>query len=1081
MQQQLSDTQRGERYGIKDKDGYYVGFTGVKRQTSDSIAYLLDSGRFSYESIGKALDDIIHNNGQENHAAAKRVELVLDDMLTNGYADVDGLPHGPNEAYIAEKAKIPGAEVTEAAQQPDGDYFADLVEDGFDTAQEQAQQRTAQETEAERRKRESYKDVPGLRWKSVAPARVDELLRTGLAELDGQQGVGNDGEVPDAWQYSISGEKAKTADKAALERAKEMQRRGESDETIWRETGWYQGRDGRWRWEIDDSGMEYDKSGDTQGAVSRRWAMEDLEAAKTDLQDTLSVEEMKDVRKYNAARVYGDEAEMRRLYEQNAQKYGAVFTDYVEALDWANTFSAQVSDGMRLGDFLKHDELFEAYPRLRDVELRFEKMDDGTRGSYSASENLIRLDSSLRDAPEDTLIHEIQHAIQDAEGFSPGASPEYWARREYESGDFVSDRLQQEYDRVFNGLDKNEQNKVIRYNELERELERLFLADENSEDGRRYAKLEKEQDALYEELYPNKWFRDLLDLDRRMTDTQGEYQRMYRNTAGEIEARDTVKRRGMTPEERRQTMPDRGDESTVFADGDESYVIGKTTKNKPFVEIKQDILAGVPVKDWVKTVKENLKQKFPNGITVGNSEINIDYQSRNEMTFSNYMKWLYKNNPQKGADKLRATDNADEILLATTDWVNEGLNHPRKDKIVDFARGNILLRVGGSDYTAEVVVGTKKNGSMLLYDILNLQPTSFTAKETDAAIAENPSPGTNRSTAPVSDRSIFNSGENVNRKFSVSEDSQGRELTEAQQEFFKDSAVRDEDGRLLPVYHATYADEFTVFDRGMLGENTDGNATDDSWAATSHIGFWFSSENLSGKSGLGNRAETVYLNITSPYYADSLESLAAQMEQYEGSPAERGEAFADWLRSEGYDGVAVQDEEFGGTSYVALESEQVKRVSNQNPTGDPDIRYSVSEGKTQDELLNFVTQFQRATEERFREVPKETTKETVEDNAAAIRGDLEQLAELTRQSEEAQGIQRQTPEEIAESKVNARVGDAPTQNHPGGSQNGSCRGLFFHGSNFRCRRNSIGSYQKQPMQPSVSPTCASPPTHQPTG
>ena len=211
MQQQLSDTQRGERYGIKDKDGYYTGFTGVKRRTSDSIAYLLDSGRFSYESIGKALDDIIHNNGQENYAAAKRVELVLDDMLTNGYADVDGRPHGPNEAYIAEKAKIPGAEVTEAAQQPDGDYFADLVEDGFDAAQEQMQQRTAQETEqqtqeteAERRKSESYKDVPGLRWKSAAPARVDELLRTGLAELDGQQGFGNDGEVPDAWQYSIS-------------------------------------------------------------------------------------------------------------------------------------------------------------------------------------------------------------------------------------------------------------------------------------------------------------------------------------------------------------------------------------------------------------------------------------------------------------------------------------------------------------------------------------------------------------------------------------------------------------------------------------------------------------------------------------------------------------------------------------------------------------------------------------------------------------------------------------------------------------------------------------------------------------
>lgn len=194
------------------------------------------------------------------------------------------------------------------------------------------------------------------------------------------------------------------------------------------------------------------------------------------------------------------------------------------------------------------------------------------------------------------------------------------------------------------------------------------------------------------------------------------------------------------------------------------YSIGKTTDNKAFVEVEQDILSGVPEKDWVKTVKENLKQKFPDGITVGNNEIQIDGRSRQEMTFSRYMQWLYNNDPQLHADKLRATNNADEILFATTDWVNEGLNHPRKDRIADFARGNVLLRVGGNDYTANVVVGTKKNGSMALYDVLNLQPTSFTEKETDAAISTNPSPGAARSTASVSANSISETGQDVNGK-----------------------------------------------------------------------------------------------------------------------------------------------------------------------------------------------------------------------------------------------------------------------------------------------------------------------------
>ena len=222
------------------------------------------------------------------------------------------------------------------------------------------------------------------------------------------------------------------------------------------------------------------------------------------------------------------------------------------------------------------------------------------------------------------------------------------------------------------------------------------------------------------------------------------------------------------------------------------YSIGETEDGKPFVEVTEDILDGVPESEWVATVKKNLKEKFPNGITVGNSEIKIDYQSRQEMTFSRYMQWLYKNDPRLRADKLRATNNADEILQATTGWVNEGLNHPRNDKIVDFARGNVLLRVGGNDYTADVVVGTRKNGSMVLYDVLNLQKTSFTKKETGTAIAENPSPGTNRSTVPLSENSIRQNGGNVNGKFSASAE-QSDERKAEQFEVIQNSNAADDD------------------------------------------------------------------------------------------------------------------------------------------------------------------------------------------------------------------------------------------------------------------------------------------------
>ena len=238
------------------------------------------------------------------------------------------------------------------------------------------------------------------------------------------------------------------------------------------------------------------------------------------------------------------------------------------------------------------------------------------------------------------------------------------------------------------------------------------------------------------------------------------------------------------------------------------YAIGKTTDNKPFVEVEQDILAGVPEADWVKIVKENLKQKFPNGITVGNNEIQIDGRSRQEMTFSRYMQWLYNNDPQLHADKLRATNNADEILHATTGWVNEGLNHPRKDRITDFARGHVLLRVGGNDYAADVVVGTKKNGSMALYDVLNLQPTSFTEKETDAAISTNPSPGAARSTASVSADNVTETGENVKRKFS-------RKTTSALFNAYKDINQRLQAGEI--TQEQATQEKATALDRIYTG------------------------------------------------------------------------------------------------------------------------------------------------------------------------------------------------------------------------------------------------------------------------
>lgn len=79
----------------------------TRRNTTDRIAGLLDGG-MSYARIESALDAIIHDKGRENNADAKRIEAVLDDMLSNGYrGDTGFIP--ANQDYINAKNSIAGA------------------------------------------------------------------------------------------------------------------------------------------------------------------------------------------------------------------------------------------------------------------------------------------------------------------------------------------------------------------------------------------------------------------------------------------------------------------------------------------------------------------------------------------------------------------------------------------------------------------------------------------------------------------------------------------------------------------------------------------------------------------------------------------------------------------------------------------------------------------------------------------------------------------------------------------------------------------------------------------------------------
>ena len=184
-------------------------------------------------------------------------------------------------------------------------------------------------------------------------------------------------------------------------------------------------------------------------------------------------------------------------------------------------------------------------------------------------------------------------------------------------------------------------------------------------------------------------------------------------------------------------------------------------------------------------------------------------------------------------------------------------------------------------------------------------------------------------------------------RFSLkSTDSQGRELTEEQREFFRDSKITDADGRLLTLYHGTTAyGEITKFRKGRSG-----------WLGP---GIYLSSKQVDAQRyadamGEGNgQIYELYANVTNPLVVrdgnpvpEILRAAYGRDSVYRSRSEKQGNdtqiltaADIRKLQSKGYDGIRW---DFGGSTEVSVFSpEQIKRIDNLSPTSSSDIRHSV--------------------------------------------------------------------------------------------------------------------------------------------
>lgn len=568
---------------------------------------------------------------------------------------------------------------------------------------------------------------------------AQEAQRTSSA-IQKETSAASDRKTGPPARFSYAGKNANGANLDSLREAQEMQAAGADMESIRKATGWHEGMDGKWRWEIDDSKMEYHRAGD---ALFGRNHPEYAEQQR--LEQKMLYGEMTDT----------EQARLRALTET----WGRERSRLSERVERGNA---------RLEDVLDHEELFRAYPQLRHVRVVFDETPKGVLGSFSAEGNQITISEELRDAPQDVLIHEIQHAIQNAEGFAKGSNRQYWEEK-LTNGDEIQSKGFQEA-----------REKLIQFQLDEANEEVLALRDQLEKAGELDDGF-REYDRIWEEAERrglDKKINEYYDLRENYYDQLHKPQRsvpseLYYNTAGEIEARDAANRRPMSSETRKRIKPDYGNGDTVFANGEDSYSVGETNDGRAVAVVDNDILSHIDTSTWDSAKKAQAKAAaktallaFEDGIQVNGITYKVNRTSRREYTRSEDTERLARRTPDAFADKMRAADIADDIITATTSWAKDGkLKHPRRDSFVDFAHGDVLIQAGANQYDAETVVGITADGEYVFYDVVDMTPTSFTTKKEPSPTAA----GNNASSdiqESSSGRSISRSTEKSNREIS---------------------------------------------------------------------------------------------------------------------------------------------------------------------------------------------------------------------------------------------------------------------------------------------------------------------------
>lgn len=317
---------------------------------------------------------------------------------------------------------------------------------------------------------------------------------------------------------SIAGrEELYITDNLAL--AKELHSRGVDDNTIIRSTGWERGIDGKWRYEKSDTDMRMNLDMMTENALRAR-----IEVLNKQHQYDETISKGVDPISMEATEMAMEVDNLKAMYEE---QYGIVPS--LEEVSKKEITRAMLHMGVNLGELLKASKVMEEYPVLREYTLTVNDfLPESTSASTDTYTKNIMLSSALFndytplevERASALLMHEIQHVIQEEEGFISGGSTVGVAKLKH--------LLKEKID-IATGRELTAQGSLVNMLANKEVMERYLpvfdiVATENG-----FSDMEEMVDFLMEEDYDS-----------------------YARLAGEVEARRVERRRWMTAEEIKQ-------------------------------------------------------------------------------------------------------------------------------------------------------------------------------------------------------------------------------------------------------------------------------------------------------------------------------------------------------------------------------------------------------------------------------------------------------------------------------------------------------------------------------------------------